>query len=69
VPTLREWAYAGFTIDLIGATASHLFAGDSLAMAAVPAVFLVPLAVSYTLRPETLLLPTGDRRRMSAVTA
>jgi hypothetical protein len=49
--TLREWAYAGFTIDLVGAVASHLFSGDSLAVAATPAVFLVMLAVSYQLQP------------------
>jgi hypothetical protein len=50
--TLREWAYAGFTIVLIGATSSHLFAGDPLRVAAVPAALLVPLAVSYLLRSE-----------------
>ncbi len=27
-PTLREWAYAGITIDLIGAIASHVSVGD-----------------------------------------
>lgn len=52
VPALREWAYAGFTIDLIGATASHLFSGDPVAVALVPASFLLPLAVSYVSRPE-----------------
>jgi hypothetical protein len=51
VRTLREWAYAGFTIDLIGAVASHLFSGDSLAIAASPATFLVMLAASYLLQP------------------
>lgn len=50
--TLREWAYAGFTINLIGATASHLFSGDGAQAAMLPAVFLVVLAVSYGLRPE-----------------
>src|SRR5262245_25048334 len=25
--TLREWAYAGFTFDLVGAIASHILAG------------------------------------------
>jgi hypothetical protein len=50
-PTLREWAYAGFTIDLLGATASHLFRGDALGVALVPAFFLLPLAASYVLRP------------------
>jgi DoxX-like protein len=36
VPTLREWAYAGFMIDLIGAVASHAFTGDPLGVTAVP---------------------------------
>jgi DoxX-like family len=49
---LSEWAYAGFTIDLIGATASHLFAGDPAGVAAVPALFLLPLGLSYALRPD-----------------
>ena len=26
--TLKEWAYAGFTFNLLGATASHAFSGD-----------------------------------------
>ena len=51
-PTLREWAYAGFTFDLIGATASHLFADDPVSQAAIPASLLAPLAVSYALRPS-----------------
>jgi hypothetical protein len=51
LPRLREWAYAGFTINLIGATASHLLAGDALGHAIVPAALLVPLAVSHALQP------------------
>ena len=51
VPTLREWAYAGFTINLVGAIASHLFSGDSTLVASVPAMFLVVLAASYALKP------------------
>jgi DoxX-like family len=48
--TLREWAYAGFTFDLVFAVASHALAGDSIAHAA-PAVFaLTLLAASYSLR-------------------
>lgn len=50
VPTLREWAYAGFTFVLLGATATHLFSGDALGVAAFPAALLLPLAVSYQLR-------------------
>ncbi len=36
---LKEWAYAGFTFDLLGATASHLSVGDSFAIALVPVAF------------------------------
>jgi hypothetical protein len=49
--TLREWAYAGFTINLIGAIASHLFSGDGIQGAMAPGAFLAVLAVSYALRP------------------
>jgi len=31
--TIKEWAYAGFTIDFIGASASMLFAGNGILMA------------------------------------
>lgn len=48
-PTLREWAYAGFTFDLVGAIVSHLVSGDALhAMPA--AVVLLLLISSYILR-------------------
>ncbi|MVN75728.1 DoxX family protein [Hymenobacter sp. HMF4947] len=40
--TLKEWAFAGFAINFVGAAASHLLAGDGLS-AALPA--LVMLAV------------------------
>jgi uncharacterized membrane protein YphA (DoxX/SURF4 family) len=46
-PRLKEWAYAGFTFDVVGAAVSHLCAGDGLAVAMVPIGFLVLLAVSY----------------------
>ena len=41
---LKEWAYAGFTITLIGAIWSHLATGSSFVMALV---IFVLLAVSY----------------------
>lgn len=37
--TLKEWAYAGYAFDLIGAVASHLIVGDG-PLAAAPAVML-----------------------------
>jgi hypothetical protein len=47
LPRLKEWAYAGFTFDLIGAFWSHLKSGDPIYIAAVPLCFLGVLAVSY----------------------
>ena len=44
---LKEWTYAGFTFDLIGACASHSSVGDSFAISAVPLAFLVLLTASY----------------------
>jgi hypothetical protein len=46
-PTLKEWAYAGFTFDAVGAFASHLGAGDRLSIALVPLAFLVVQLISY----------------------
>ena len=46
---LREWAYAGFTFDLLGASVSHLSSGDGIATAAVPIAFLALLAASYVM--------------------
>ena len=46
-PRLKEWAYAGFTFDLIGAFWSHLSSGDPVYIAVVPLCFLGVLALSY----------------------
>ena len=46
-PRLKEWAYAGFTFDLVGAFLSHVFVGDPLTTALIPIGFLALLAVSY----------------------
>lgn len=46
-PNLKEWAYAGYTFDTLGAFVSHVSAGDSLGTAAVPLVFLAVQLVSY----------------------
>ncbi len=56
-PRLKEWAYAGFTFNLLGATASHGFAGDPLSEAIRPAILLIVCAVSYFLRPASRRLP------------
>jgi len=46
IPRMKEWAYAGFTFLFLGATASHLLAGDA-AHAPFPFIFLVLLMGSY----------------------
>ncbi len=46
-PDLKEWAYAGYTFDTMGAFVSHVSAGDSLGTAAVPLIFLAVQLVSY----------------------
>ena len=46
---LREWAYAGFTIDIIGAAASAYFAVQDISAAATITLFLIPLFISYFL--------------------
>ena len=52
-PLLREWAYAGFTFNLLGATASHVFAGDPFSETVRPAALLLVGAASYLLRPAS----------------
>ncbi|TMV43567.1 DoxX family protein [Paenibacillus mesophilus] len=49
-PRLKEWAYAGFVIDLVAASASHAYAGDSFVQIASPLVFLVLIVVSWATR-------------------
>lgn len=47
--TLKEWAYAGFTINLLGAAASRAYTGDSIALIVSPLLFLAVLLTSYFL--------------------
>ena len=46
-PKLKEWAYAGFTFDLVGATYSSLAVGATVIQAAPMLIFFAILAVSY----------------------
>jgi uncharacterized membrane protein YphA (DoxX/SURF4 family) len=50
LPTLREWAYAGFTFAWIAAAVAHYLAKDG-AVAFFPLVLLILLFVSYLTRP------------------
>lgn len=47
-PKLTEWAYAGFAFNFLGATASHLLAGDAV-HAPIPFAFFALLMGSYVL--------------------
>ena len=47
--TLKEWAYAGFTIDFVGAGASFYFTGDGILLVLSPAIFLAVMFISYFL--------------------
>ncbi|MBS1586833.1 MAG: DoxX family protein [Bacteroidetes bacterium] len=55
---LKEWAYAGFTITLIGATWTHIATGTSFMM---PLVIFALLAVSYFTWNYKLAVPTLQR--------
>ena len=50
---LKEWAYAGFTIDIIGAGSSFYFAGMGIGSALGTLSFLIPLFLSYYLWKKT----------------
>jgi hypothetical protein len=49
LPTLKEWAYAGFTFTWIAATVAHYLAADGESL--LPVALLGLLAVSYVTRP------------------
>ena len=53
VPLLKEWAYAGFTFDLLGASASHAFVGDPPMEIVLPLIILSIAVASYILRPDS----------------
>ena len=50
LPTLKEWAYAGFAFTWIAATVAHYLAGDG-PLVFLPLGFLTLLGISYVTRP------------------
>jgi len=56
LPRMKEWAYAGFIVDFLGATASHAITGD-VAYALFPFAFFLLLVVSYLLWHKTAATP------------
>ena len=59
---LKEWAYAGFTINLLGALASHLFVGHPAPETLPPFILLCVGAASYYLRPASRWLTSSGAR-------
>ncbi|HSL21792.1 MAG TPA: DoxX family protein [Vicinamibacterales bacterium] len=59
-PTIKEWAYAGFTFAWIAAFVAHYLAGDG-PEAFMPLLLLAFLAVSYVTRPD------GRKWRVNAI--
>jgi uncharacterized membrane protein YphA (DoxX/SURF4 family) len=57
LPRLKEWAYAGVAIDLIGAAWSHVASGDTLMDVAAPLLVLAVAMTSWYLRPADRKLP------------
>jgi uncharacterized membrane protein YphA (DoxX/SURF4 family) len=57
LPRAKEWAYAGFVINLTGAMVTHRFAGDPPDQLVAPAVLLVFAVASWALRPAGRRLP------------
>ena len=49
LPTLKEWAYAGFTFMWIAATVAHYLAADGIFL--LPVALIGILGLSYVTRP------------------
>jgi hypothetical protein len=55
-PTMKEWAYAGFSFAWIAACIAHYLAKDG-PVALMPLILLVLLFVSYVTRPASRQWP------------
>lgn len=58
-PLLKEWAYAGFAFNLLGAAATHLSVGDPISEGAAPLILAGVASVSYLTRPADRRLPAA----------
>lgn len=61
LPTLKEWAYAGFFFSMSGAVFSHVAVSDSATELFGPLLLLLLTGVSWYLRP-------ADRKKISVIT-
>jgi hypothetical protein len=58
LPRLKEWAYAGIMINMLGAAASHLGAGDPTNNIVAPLAFAAITVASWSLRPSSRRSPS-----------
>jgi uncharacterized membrane protein YphA (DoxX/SURF4 family) len=61
-PRLKEWAYAGFTFDLIGATYSMYASGFPVSNWAPMFIFIALLACSYILYHKKLKTAVSHKK-------
>jgi uncharacterized membrane protein YphA (DoxX/SURF4 family) len=62
LPRLKEWAYAGILVNMLGAAASYLATGSSVGNYIPPLSFAAVALISWALRPATRRLqdnPSG----------
>jgi uncharacterized membrane protein YphA (DoxX/SURF4 family) len=67
LPRLKEWAYAGFFIDLTAAAVSRAAVGDSIADIVAPLGFLALVLASWALRPASRTLAAPSVSEQSSV--
>lgn len=54
--TIKEWAFAGYAINCIGAFLSRLYVHDSFMLTFMPLIFLAVMFIPYTLWKKRLSL-------------
>lgn len=59
-PALREWAYAGIVINLLGAISSHIFVGDGFGAYGPATGMLVVALLSYTAMKKRVGVSMGQ---------
>jgi len=57
LPRLKEWAYAGILINLVGASVTHAVRHDPVNNIVTPLVILAIALTSWALRPASRKLP------------
>jgi hypothetical protein len=65
-PRIKEWAYAGLTFDLVGATFSMYVSGFPVSAWAPMFIFIALLVCSYILYHKRLELKTGTAQIAAA---